>query len=109
MTIRGRPIVARHEDGHRFGLLIREHELIVDQPCGRLGSPTWRAAPFRPASDLRALVQGADLVVESVLGAVYYPPAAALARAFAPIDRRLGRLTTIGAAFIPVAGTRSRS
>ena len=44
---------------------------------GWLGSPTWRAARFRSASDLRALVQGAD--------------------------------TTIGAAFIAVAGTRSRS
>jgi uncharacterized OsmC-like protein len=37
LIVRGRPIVARHEGGHRFTLRIREHELIVDQPRGSGG------------------------------------------------------------------------
>jgi uncharacterized OsmC-like protein len=37
LIVRGRPIVARHEGGHRFTLRIREHELTVDQPRGSGG------------------------------------------------------------------------
>lgn len=37
LTVRGRPILARHESGHRFTLRIREHELKVDQPRGSGG------------------------------------------------------------------------
>lgn len=37
LIVRGRPIVARHEGGHRFSLRIREHELTVDQPRGSGG------------------------------------------------------------------------
>lgn len=37
LTIRGRPIVARHVADHRFTLRIREHELTVDQPRGSGG------------------------------------------------------------------------
>ncbi len=33
-------------------------------------------------------------------GVVHHPPMSALGCALAPIDRRLGRLTTCGAAFI---------
>lgn len=37
LILRGRPIVARHEIGHRFTLRTREHELSVDQPRGSGG------------------------------------------------------------------------
>lgn len=37
LIVRGRPIVVRHETGHRFTLRIREHELTVDQPRGSGG------------------------------------------------------------------------
>lgn len=37
LIVRGRPIVARHESGHRFTLRIRDHELTVDQPRGSGG------------------------------------------------------------------------
>lgn len=73
---------------------------------GWRGSPTWRAAHFRTASELRALAEQADISVETVRGAVYYPPLGLAARAFAPLDARLARITTLGAAFLAVAGTR---
>jgi ubiquinone/menaquinone biosynthesis C-methylase UbiE len=67
---------------------------------GWLGSATWRAARFRAASELRSLRETAGLSVTAIRGAVFYPPVAFLARALAPIDLRLGNLTTVGAAFI---------
>ena len=73
---------------------------------GWRGSPTWRAAHFRTASELRALAEQAGVTVEAVRGAIYYPPLGLAARALAPLDARLGQLTTIGAAFVAVAGTR---
>lgn len=70
---------------------------------GWLGSPTWRAARFRSAAELRALVEQAGLEVREVRSAIYYPPIALLARLMAPLDAAFGRLTTFGAAFIAVA------
>jgi SAM-dependent methyltransferase len=67
---------------------------------GWLGAETWKAARFRGASELRSLAQQAGLSVKAIRGVVYYPPVGAFARALAPIDSRLGRLTTFGAAFI---------
>lgn len=67
---------------------------------GWLGAKTWKAARFRTASELRALVELAGLSVKTVRGAIYYPPVSAFARTLAPIDSHLGRLTTFGAAFI---------
>jgi 2-polyprenyl-3-methyl-5-hydroxy-6-metoxy-1,4-benzoquinol methylase len=67
---------------------------------GWLGAGTWKAARFRSASELRSLAQQAGLSVTAIRGAVYYPPLGAFARAMAPIDSRLGRRTTFGAAFI---------
>ncbi|MDI9847076.1 class I SAM-dependent methyltransferase [Rhodoblastus sp. 17X3] len=67
---------------------------------GWLGAETWKAARFRGASELRSLAEQAGLSVTAIRGAVYYPPVGAFARALAPIDSRLGRLTTFGAAFI---------
>lgn len=67
---------------------------------GWFGAPLWRAARFRSADQLRLAASAAGLIVEEVRGAVFHPPSAVLARVIAPFDARLGRHTTIGAAFI---------
>ncbi len=48
---------------------------------GLLGSATWRAAHFRTAGELRAMLEAAGLTVETVRGAIYYPPIGLTARA----------------------------
>jgi ubiquinone/menaquinone biosynthesis C-methylase UbiE len=73
---------------------------------GWLGSGLWKAARFRTAARLRALIGDAGLSVGAVRGAVYYPPVGCLARILAPADRSFGRVTTLGAAFIGVAATK---
>ena len=67
---------------------------------GWLGNRLWRAARFRTGHELRQLAADAGLEVRSLRGAVFYPPVAALARAMAPFDQRLGRHTTCTAAFL---------
>jgi SAM-dependent methyltransferase len=73
---------------------------------GWLGSALWRAASFHSAGDLRRAAERAGLAVEAVRGAVFHPPSATLARLTAPLDARLGRRTTFGAAFIALAARR---
>jgi ubiquinone biosynthesis O-methyltransferase len=73
---------------------------------GWLGHPTWRAARFRNAAELRALAEAAGLEVHDVRGAVYYPPCDAAARLFASLDLRLGRQTTFGAAFLVMMASK---
>lgn len=73
---------------------------------GWLGDPTWRAALFRTAAELRKLVEAAGLTVIEVRGAVYYPPNAAAAQLLAPVDPWLGRITTLAAAFIAVSAEK---
>jgi hypothetical protein len=46
--------------------------------------------------------EGAQLRVEHIAGAVYYPRCGLIARLIAPADRPPGELTTFGAAFIAV-------
>jgi len=76
------------------------------------GAASWKAARFRTAGELRALVEQAGLSVSVIRGAVFYPPVGILARALAPLDPWLGRLTTVGAAFIALravpVGDRAR-
>jgi ubiquinone/menaquinone biosynthesis C-methylase UbiE len=67
---------------------------------GWLGSRTWKAARFRTAGELRTLAEQAGLLVTMQRSAIYYPPVGVLARLLAPFDPWLGRITTIGAAFI---------
>lgn len=67
---------------------------------GWLGAATWKAARFRSAKELRALVEDAGLRPTAIRGAVFYPPVGLCARFLAPTDHWLGRLTTWGAAFI---------
>jgi 2-polyprenyl-3-methyl-5-hydroxy-6-metoxy-1,4-benzoquinol methylase len=73
---------------------------------GWRGARTWRTARFRSASELRALAEGAQLRVERVCGAVYYPRCRLLARVMAPADPVLGELTTFGAAFLAVRASK---
>jgi hypothetical protein len=85
---------------------VKGRRALLRRMRGWLGSPTWAAAHFRTAGELKALVERAGLSVRVVRGAVYFPPIGAVARALAPVDSWLGRLTTCGAAFIAVAATR---
>jgi 2-polyprenyl-3-methyl-5-hydroxy-6-metoxy-1,4-benzoquinol methylase len=71
-----------------------------------LGSRLWREVRFRSASELKEAILATGLKVEMIEGAVFYPPVTALARLMAPIDSYLGRLTTIGAAFIAVSARK---
>lgn len=75
---------------------------------GWLGlAPMWTAARFRTAGELRALTKGAQLRVEHVSGAVYYPRCRSIARLIAPIDPSLGELTTFGAAFLVIRASKA--
>ena len=76
---------------------------------GWLGSPTWKAARFRDAAELRQLAEAAGLKVAATRGAIFYPPIGWAARLMAPFDARLGRRATIGAAFIALAATRPKA
>jgi len=71
-----------------------------------LGSQRWKSARFRSASELRSLLARAGIAVTAVRGAVYYPPVGWVARIVAPADRWLSGWTTIGGAFILIAGTK---
>lgn len=71
-----------------------------------LGSDLWRRGRFRTVGELKSLARAADLEVEAVEGAVFYPRLTALARHMAPYDDRLARLTTVGAAFIALAAVK---
>lgn len=74
---------------------------------GWLGlAPMWKAARFRSAGELCALMKAAGLRIGHVAGAVYYPRCRSLARLIAPIDPFLGRLTTFGAAFVAIEATK---
>jgi ubiquinone biosynthesis O-methyltransferase len=78
-----------------------------------LGAPLWRQARFRTAKELRSLAENAGLTVEAVRGAIFYPRWSPAARLLSRLDRRLGRLTTFGAAFVALsaakpAGERNR-
>jgi SAM-dependent methyltransferase len=76
---------------------------------GWLGAEIWRRARFHTARSLRHLVEQVGLSAGGVRGAIFYPPSAILARIIAPLDSRLGRLTTLGAAFIAIAAVKPMS
>jgi SAM-dependent methyltransferase len=70
------------------------------------GSRLWRSAHLSSAADLTRLLERAGLTVEAVRGSVYYPPLGLLAQPLARLDRWIGSVTTVGAAFIAVAATK---
>jgi ubiquinone biosynthesis O-methyltransferase len=71
-----------------------------------LGSRLWRRGRFRTARELRTLAEQAGLAVETVRGAVYYPRSRLAARSMSRFDPALGRLTTIGAAFVALSAAK---
>lgn len=72
---------------------------------GMLGSPLWRRSRFSHARSLRTELSDAGMTVTAVRGAVFYPPWVWAARLVAPVDSLIGRLTTIGAAYLAAAAT----
>lgn len=75
---------------------------------GWAGDSTWRRSGFWSLAQLQGLMRRAGLEPERWRSAVFYPPIGVAARLMAPVDGVLGRLTTIGAAFLAVAGRRPR-
>jgi ubiquinone/menaquinone biosynthesis C-methylase UbiE len=73
---------------------------------GWLGSSVWRRARFRTGRELRALVEAAGLSAERACGAIFYPPHRWCAQLLSPLDRRIGRRTSAGAAFVAIAAVR---
>lgn len=73
---------------------------------GWLGSPVWRTARFRTASELQSFLARQNMQVCAIRGAIFYPPVALAAMASGPIDRWLGGRTTAGAAFIAIRATK---
>jgi SAM-dependent methyltransferase len=73
---------------------------------GWLGSPLWRKGRFRTAHELRALAEQTGFVAGPVRGAIYYPRWGPAARLLAPWDPGLGRLTTVGAAFLALSAAK---
>lgn len=71
-----------------------------------LGSGLWRLARFRTVGELRTCAERAGLTVESVRGAIFYPKATLAARLLSPVDPMLGRLTTVGAAFVAMSAAK---
>jgi len=71
-----------------------------------LGSALWASARFRTEGALRRLAGGAGLTVERLRGAIYYPRWRLAARLGARCDPVLGRITTLGAAFIALAAVK---
>jgi len=71
-----------------------------------LGSRLWRQGRFRTAKELRDLAAQADLIVQEVRGAIYYPRWERVARLLSPWDAALGRATTLGAGFIAVSAIK---
>ncbi len=99
----------RHEPGPRAradaeltGTIVEIHRASR----GTYGSPRITAR-FRTGAELRARTEQAGISVEAVRGAVYYPPVGTAARVLAPVDGWAGRRTTVGAAFIALAGTKA--
>lgn len=72
-----------------------------------LGSPLWRQGRFRTVGELCGLAEQAGLSVETVRGAVYYPRFTLASRLLSPCDSSLGRLTTLGAAFVALSASKA--
>lgn len=67
---------------------------------------TWKAARFRTAGELRALLETHGLVVQGLRGSIYYPPCGTAASLLARFDPCIAKWTTFGAAFITVSAAK---
>jgi SAM-dependent methyltransferase len=73
---------------------------------GWLGATLWRTAHFRTANELAVMVRRVGLTVGAINGAIFFPPWIELARLMAPFDPSLGKVTTLGCAFVAVQATK---
>jgi SAM-dependent methyltransferase len=71
-----------------------------------LGNEFWKHARFTTAHELRSAATAAGLHLDRICGAVYYPHCDLAARAMKRLDPLLGRVTTVGAAFIAMQATK---
>jgi ubiquinone/menaquinone biosynthesis C-methylase UbiE len=67
---------------------------------GWFGSPIWRNARFRSARELRLSARETGLSVETVEGAIFYPPIGFMTVLCERLDRILTKTFTFGAAFL---------
>jgi ubiquinone/menaquinone biosynthesis C-methylase UbiE len=75
---------------------------------GWFGARLWRAARFRSAKELAAVISDAGLTIDAIRSAIFFPPWTSAAQLMAPFDLHLGRATTFGAAFVAVQATKPR-
>ena len=73
---------------------------------GWLGSPLWAHGHFWTASDLRSLARKAGLDPAEMRGAIFYPRLPLAARLLRRWDDTLGRITTIGGAFLAMSAKK---
>ena len=74
---------------------------------GWFGAKMWNAAKFRSATELRALVEAANLRVEHRFRRNLLSPLSPHREMMAPIDPLLGELTTFGAAFVAIEASKA--
>lgn len=73
---------------------------------GLVGQRVLETARFTTAHELRSAATAAGLHLDRLCGAVYYPHCDLAARAMKRLDPLLGRVTTVGAAFIAMQATK---
>ena len=76
---------------------------------GWFGSATWRAARFRTPGELSALAERAGLSEIKISGAIFYPPIGIAALLMGRLDRCIGSVTSVGAAFVSLVARKSAS
>lgn len=74
---------------------------------GWLGHPTWRAAHFRSANDLKQLAHDANLDPIITRAAIFYPPFGCAAVLLSRLDRWLSRRLMFGGAFLVFVAMKS--
>jgi SAM-dependent methyltransferase len=70
------------------------------------GRGPWRGVRFWSAGRLTRALRAVGLSPRDRVGAVFYPPARAAARVLRQLDGAVGRVTTVGAAFIAIGADR---
>lgn len=76
---------------------------------GWTGASIWRNVRFRTGGELRRLLERHELSPTQTLGAIFYPPNERAAVLMERLDPWLGRLTTVGAAFIAAVGVKDEA
>jgi ubiquinone/menaquinone biosynthesis C-methylase UbiE len=79
---------------------------LIRRIRGLFGTRSWRGAHFYTIGELRRLATAARVAPIQARGSIFYPPVGWIAALMAPLDRSLGRVTTVGAAFIVLAAEK---